>query len=199
MKKSLAFCWALVGWAAAAFAAWQPLSPRDLLALLPQPPPNWTLSVSHGRNHFVSTLGTVATREYRGKFPDAAVESVWTLAIEDTGGASSKLEAYRAESGEGERIHGRPALWRESPGGPLILFCVADRFILKGTLKNGTAAQLKELMERVNISALTEVATGPTSAVPNPVVLVTVDELNPASSRTSTLHWTPKDEPLTEP
>jgi hypothetical protein len=184
-----------------------PVTPKEALAFLPKAPDAWVVTVSRAENRFSSGISTVATRHYRGPVPDdgsPAPELVLTL--EDTGGHSPALFRFRnlpprPEKASQSPFGSFPVIHGEGPGQHAVAVCVKDRFVLKAVLKNGTSLQLEELLRNVDFQALSLSLSGPGDPRPvsNPVHLQTLDELNPANSRISTVYWTPAQDPAPSP
>lgn len=185
-----------------------PLSPADLLRLLPACPVNWKITVSRGLNELTSLPGlkSIAIRQYRfdppadvsqsntGKTaPDSPVTTCVTLV--DAGGDPDLFGEFRSFSPTVSRagmhhyeINGCQVIEGTKDSRTIFTISIPPRFLLVATLENQPEKDCREWLALLRIP---ELVASSRAAPKNPLPernfpIVYVDELNPKANKTTT-------------
>lgn len=188
-----------------------PISPPELLKLLPAPPKGWDLTVSNGRNSFSTWLTTMAIREFKytpplrpGSSLDAPenLPQMTRYVISDGGygpslGAAFKDFKIGKEQGvEKVMLMGVPAMRFDAKQGEpqRLVFWVEGRFLVTIETTNQESAKIELWAKQLNFSRLVALAESSVGFLSNPVTITHVDEINKAKNRTHQLYWSYADE-----
>lgn len=186
----------------------QPLSPQELLRLLPSAPEGWELKASHAQSSFSTWLSSMATREFKytpplqpGAPSPAIPISTTRIILADGGygptvGAPFKnFQIGKEQDVERLLVSGIPAIrFQTKEGEPQrTMLWVNDRFFVTVETTNQDQKAMDEWITRLNLAALQKI---PKSDVPmsNPVTITRVDELNKRNNRSYKLHWDRSEE-----
>jgi hypothetical protein len=181
-----------------------PLSPAELIKYLPAAPQDWKLKESKAHNSFLSWILTTAEREFDHQplalsGAQAAPIQITRVQIRDTGYYPAFLGLFRnfkAGSSGGERnlmVAGFPAHESSFNSGMRLDLLVNGRFIVQIEVQNQDPTSAEQAVALVNLKALGSITASGGGALPNPIDLSTVDELNPGRNTHSELQWMTKE------
>lgn len=178
-----------------------PVTPSELLAVLPATPQDWTLARSEAETSLDQWLRTRATRVYKVALPPngasnpalPATASV-EISITDTGGFPSAIADFAdfqpGKNGPLERLYisNLPAqVINLSADEVLIQALAVQRFLIEVTVKSLPNAKIESWLRLLRFDALN--LSGPArTKLPSPVQLTLVDELHPERNRSNTIH-----------
>jgi hypothetical protein len=171
-----------------------PVPPDALLKVLPDAAPDWKLTASTGKTFYSTGLLSRATRLFEYAPADASAEgqgATCKITVTDTAGNTSRLgkfKDFKVEEGDGYQkivIKTYPAIVRDIPNyGTTITMLVNKRFTLDILLKGMPLNQVGPWIEASNLGALGGVREEPIGSDSSILEMVSIDELNPAMSRT---------------
>lgn len=180
-----------------------PVAPKFLLEILPTKPEGYTLKKSKAWTGLGLWLETVATRQFAELPKEGATEeenselAITTITIKDTakfkGGEIDLFANFRPfkhpeRNYEYLYIRRFPAFVSEKNDGRKlhIKMLVAERFILEVTMENQEKSDLKNWLSKMELRKLGAVRDGPVRRLPETFASISIDELDPKRSRTTT-------------
>lgn len=178
-----------------------PVSPAEILKLLPPAPPNWKITSSRASNQVTSWVLTIAQKslEYTPP-PDPAQPSKTPLTMKtsitliDGGGEqmSGQFENFKpGVSGSQENliINGCPTvITKESAGRERAVMSINSRFTFTLVVENQLVGTAKSWAATLDVGKLVAAgkASAPLAKLPSEVQIELVDELNPRNNRKTT-------------
>ena len=179
-----------------------PLEPSELLKLAPPPPAGWTLTQSNAKNSFVEWLSSQATREFQKPNPATAVGAkpapppTTIVRLIDTGyfpafnGDFENFRVGKYGNAETLMISGLPAR-KFSLGSEheRVRVSIRGRFIVEIEARRQPLGTAQSWLRLVNLQQLTAVSDSSPTALPKPIQIKKVDELDPKKNATSELFW----------
>jgi hypothetical protein len=172
-----------------------PAEPQVLLKALPGPTvTGWKVTKSVGEGRFSSWLKTNATREFEktalGKSDDPSNPPQTRLTIIDSGRLPSMTAVFHNfEPGEYEdftvtNYERYPAVIIQGGAkGIMVKTLVDDRFVIELVLQGQDLGVVKQWMEGCDLDGLAKLPDVEADGVPEVVMNVIIDELNPERSR----------------
>lgn len=180
----------------------QPLSPQELLKILPSAPEGWKMNVSNARNSFADWLSAMAIREFEFVVPaqsgnaTKAPSQTARVMVSDGGYAPPIGAAFRnfsvGKQGNVEKtmFEGFPAIYfaaKEYESLRLMLW-IKNRFFVLIETTGQKRDDLEAWACRINLAGLRAIPEEG-SPLPNPVQIVRIDEINRANERSYHLNW----------
>jgi len=188
----------------------QPVAPKELVARLPSPPPDWKLTVSRAYHEATGRPGliAIAIREYRWTPPPAAAEesllpspgdpAIVNLTLIDMAKTAESAPVFAwisqtqdTRSAEKRRlISGVPVVEEVTPLPRTFTFDLSSRFLLVLKVQNLTEKMTEAWLDRLNLPALLAAAekAGKLPVPGGPVSIAWFDELDPKSNRVTQLN-----------
>lgn len=183
-----------------------PISPSELLKLLPAPPKGWKMTVSNARNSFSTWLTTMAMREFEytpppqpGSDPDAPqnLPQRTRYIISDGGYAPPSGSAFidfkigKEQGIEKLMMIGVPAMrFDPKPGEPeRLMLWIKNRFLVTIEITNQEPTKIELWAKQINFQALAAVAGSNMGPLGNPLTITRVDEINKDANRSYELYW----------
>lgn len=180
-----------------------PAKPSDLIKLLPVAPAEWKMTNSTAKSYFIGWMCSQATRQFEHPAPPltqpGATPSppfITRIQLMDTGffptfnGDFDNFQIGKYSNAESLTINGMPARKITiSRTRERLRVSIRGRFIVEVETDNqpsNSAQSWLQLFDFKKISAILD--TGATQ-LPQPIVVETIDELQPTKSSTSELHW----------
>jgi hypothetical protein len=180
-----------------------PLPPSELLPLLPATPKGWELKQSVAKNMFVEWLCSNAMREFQGaptttSIPGATPSppQIARIKILDTGyfpsfnGDFENFQVGNYGTNESLMINGMRA--RRIIIGPdhiRLKVSVRGRFIVEIEVQHQPPKSELSWLGLIDLRKLGALPDSGSEKLPKPIIISTVDELNPKKNATSELHW----------
>lgn len=184
----------------------EPVSPRDLLTVLPSTPNGWKMTVSRSSNSLSTWLTATAVREFEytsqpemgsGSSNIEGLRQTTRYMISDSGYAPPSGDLFRDFKVGKERgverliMWGMPAMRFEAkPGGAeRLIFWIKNRFLVTIETKNQRTTKIDSWARLINFSTLAALAQSATRPLSNPVTITNVDEVNKEGNRSYQLYW----------
>lgn len=191
-----------------------PAKLEDILSCLPAAPQNWKLTESICHNTFTRWQESVVSRRYveilppplEGQQPQTPA-TAWVV-ITDTGYWPSFNSVFldpksgTAEGQERDVFDGYPMIRTkvtvdQKDANHNILLWVKQRFLVSVTTSRQGIDSDKKWAHLIDIKSLLQISDDGPKQLPAPVLMRTIDELNPANSSSGYLYWhDPDREPL---
>lgn len=178
-----------------------PVSPKEILALLPPTPGDWKIISSIATNQVSSWLITIAQRQLEftpaksknGPQGSASLPLMrTTFVLIDSGldpfsaGAFANFKPARTADGEKLMLQGQPTIrTTPRPGTESLQMYINRRFVLQVQTENQPKDAILAWIQRVPFARYHIPATPFLSRLPSEVNVVSVDELNPANNHES--------------
>lgn len=180
-----------------------PVPPAELLPLLPATPTGWELKQSVAKNMFVEWLCSNAMREFQrpstlASKPGATPSppQIARIKILDTGyfpsfnGDFENFQVGNYGTNESLMINGMRA--RRIAIGPdhiRLKVSVRGRFVVEIEVQHQPARSELSWVGVIDFRKLEALPDSGSEKLPKPIIISTVDELNPKKNATSELHW----------
>jgi hypothetical protein len=177
-------------------AHYTPLSPTEVLRLLPGAPDKWKITQSKASNQISSWLLTIAQRSFEYTPPPAAPNTQppppmkTSMTLMDTGGEqNTQFDNFKAGvlgNRESVLINGCPTIiLRDAQGKERLTMTINNRFTFSVTTENQPANSSKAWAATLDLArALSAAKTSPTlTSLPDQVTIEVIDELNPRNNR----------------
>jgi hypothetical protein len=176
-----------------------PLNPPDLLRFVPNAPTGWEIKKSNAENYYAVWLNTRAEREFTFIPPvgrSNAQPQITRLMLLDTGYAPGPLGDFdefkvgRVGNDESLMILGYPAR-RATVGNDKerLRIVVKRRFIVQIETVNQAPNSVMNWLKLFDLPRLSTVPDSGSTALPKPIRITKIDELNPRNNSTSDLFW----------
>jgi hypothetical protein len=175
-----------------------PLSPKEVLALLPATPTNWRTTTSLATNQVSSWLITIAQRQIEGVADKHATSGTnsppmrTTFVLIDTGfdpssaGAFVDFKTMQGTGAEKILLKGYPTIrTRPSATSESLQMFINQRFVLRIDAENQPKDATLGWAERVPFDRYNPPRTAALTTLPAEVIITTVDELNPVNNHES--------------
>ena len=198
----------LAGWALAQAPAARkpvaPLTPAELIKLLPLAPAGWSLKESKATSFYSDWLISQATRQLEapplsGAAPSVAAPAtpiqMTRIRLTDTGHypvLAADFEGFRpGKYGTMESLYigGLPARRAILHDGERLRVLVNNRFIVEIEVHNQRADAAMNWLQLFDVRRLVSAPETATDKLPNPIRVNSVDELNPKANRSFELSW----------
>ncbi len=185
-----------------------PLPPSEMLKLMPAAPQGWELKQSHASNNFVDWLTTEAFREF-ARPPVSGPSGIQST--QDTASPAPMITRIRImDTGYWPSLTGDFDAFKVSkmPGGETLLFgglqamltplgkngqrlriSVKRRFVVQVDALNQPANSVTNWAKLVDFVKLAQIPDSGAEQLPKPIVITTVDELDPRKNSTSKMQW----------
>lgn len=175
-----------------------PVSPVDLLHLLPRTPRNWAITESSAKDSFVGWLSSQASREFRASSEPGASSppAITRLKLMDTGyypSFNGDFENFRvgkypgAESLMIAGMRARKIIFGNNR--ERLRISVRGRFIVEVETENQPPNAGQTWLQLFDFKRISDIPDSGATELPRPINIQTIDELRPALNSTSTLFW----------
>lgn len=190
------------GQTAPARSTFLPLGPVDIIKLLPAAPRDWQMKASRANSFYNESLTSQASREFLGPPPQLSVSSaspapapVTRLRLTDTGknpALFADFEEFKpGKYGNTESLYvdSIPARRITLPDGERLRMLLKGRFVIEVETHNQQPNAALVWMRQFDIPRISGTPDLPAGKLPNPVTVVSIDELNPKLNSSYQLNW----------
>jgi hypothetical protein len=175
-----------------------PLSPAELLAFVPKAPTKWETKKSSAENYYAVWLNTRAEREFSftPQPGGAAQPQITRLMLLDTGYAPGPLGDFD-EFKVGHYGNEESLMIGTYPARKIVMgkdkerlrIAIKHRFIIQIETMNQPSNSVTNWVNLFDLARLVGVPDSGSTALPKPIRITKIDEINPRNSSTSDLLW----------
>ena len=183
-----------------------PLSPNELLKLLPNSPNQWQLKQSTAKNFFMEWASSQALREFNytpPSMPDAIAPPVHILrfTITDTGYYAGLmgdlLSSQPPKSGESEslNLNGYPARRiMVSKVQERLRVLIKSRYVIQIDVQDEPPGNAQKWFGLLDLNKFVALPVDGDETLPRPFSIVRIDEINPQNNSASKANFTTQEE-----
>jgi hypothetical protein len=182
-----------------------PLAPNELLKLLPGAPQQWKLTASNASNSFSDWLTSRATRTFTFTPPSApsapsAAPQITRTTITDTGyfpQATTQFTAFRpGKENDVEKsfINSLPAIKISRGATEILNVLIKGRFIVQIRTDNQKPNSSESWLKLFDIGRIAALPDSGDEKIPQPVTIITIDELDPKKNTSYPLIWASEEQ-----
>ena len=181
-----------------------PLQPVDLIKLLPTAPRGWEMKESKAKSFYNEWLVSQASREFvQQPQPNPTgnpLPLTTYLRLTDTGynpalfGDFDQFKPGKYGNTESLSISGFPARRLTFSAGVRLRILIKARFIVEIETRNQAPNACMSWVSQFNFSQLNALPDSGIEKVPNPVTVVSIDELNPKANGSYQVNWSTQED-----
>lgn len=181
-----------------------PIQPGDLIKFLPAAPQGWETKESKAKSFYNEWLVAQANRLFVGPVPQNSVikgvaappaPPTTRFRLTDTGytpalqGDFDQFTPGRYGAAESFMFGAFPARRTNFPGGERLQILIKARFVVEVEVHNQLPNAVLTWAKQVDLARIAAAPESGTEILPNPVTVVSLDELNPKSNSSYQVSW----------
>jgi len=184
-----------------------PLAPSELLKLLPATPRDWQIKESKAKSFYNETLVSQANRQLVGPPPPPAAAPAGTptppttmIRLTDTAynpAMYADFEEFKVGkygNTESLNVDGLPARKITLSNGDRLRILVRNRFVIEVETHNQPPNAAISWAHQFDVAKINAVPDSVVQKLPNPVTVVSIDELNPKANSSYQVSWSTQDD-----
>jgi hypothetical protein len=176
-----------------------PIQPVDLIKFLPAAPGGWEMKESKAKSFYNEWLVSQANREFVQRSHSNSTgnppQPTTRLRLTDTGynpalfGDFDQFKSGKHGNTESFSVTGFPARRVTFSGGERLRILINARFVVEVETRNQAPDASMLWVRQFNLSQLSALPDSSTEKLPNPVTVVSIDELNPRANGSYQVSW----------
>jgi hypothetical protein len=178
-----------------------PSRPSEIIKILPTVPAEWKMTESTAKSFFIGWICSQATREFQHPAPAQPGSPppppfITRVRLMDTGyypsfnGDFENFRVGKYSNAESLVINGMPARKITiSPTRERLRVSVRGRFIVEVETDNQPTNSGQPWLQYFDFRKINSIPDSGPTELPKPILVDTIDELNPANNSTSKLNW----------